>query len=72
MRFKDSPEPMRLARFPPGFENKVMHASFRSAAPDSWRPTATKKGLDSKGSFQSAVPSELEAERRFTALAKGG
>src|SRR5690242_8309597 len=29
MRYKESPEPPPPGRVPPGFENKVMHASFR-------------------------------------------
>ena len=29
MRYKESPEPPKPDMLPPGFENKVMHASFR-------------------------------------------
>ncbi len=29
MRFKESPEPHPTGMLPPGFEEKVMHASFR-------------------------------------------
>src|SRR5437773_7768587 len=29
MRFKESPEPQPPGTVPPGFENKIMHASFR-------------------------------------------
>lgn len=29
LRFKESPEPPPPGMLPPGFENKVMHASFR-------------------------------------------
>src|SRR5579864_1557523 len=31
MRYKESPEPMPPGMLPPGFENKVMHATFRIA-----------------------------------------
>ena len=30
MRYKDSPEPAEPGRIPPGWEDKVMHASFES------------------------------------------
>src|ERR1035438_3302183 len=29
MHYNESPEPMPPGRLPPGFENKVMHATFR-------------------------------------------
>jgi len=29
MRFKDSPEPHQPGMVPPGFENKIMHSSFK-------------------------------------------
>jgi PhnB protein len=29
MRFKDSPEPPQSDMFPPGSDDKIMHASFR-------------------------------------------
>jgi len=29
MRYKESPEPMPKERVPAGFENKIMHTSFR-------------------------------------------
>jgi len=29
LRFKESPEPSKPGMVPPGFENKIMHASFR-------------------------------------------
>src|SRR5436189_5139212 len=32
MRFKESPEPPQPGMVPPGFENKIMHASFRIGA----------------------------------------
>ena len=32
MRYKESPEPPPRAMLPPGFENKIMHCSFRIGA----------------------------------------
>lgn len=74
MRFKDSPEPPQPGMVPPGFENKIMHTSFRVGettimASDGCGAEKT----DFKGfSLSLSVPSEAEADRVFGALAKGG
>ena len=74
MRHKDSPEPMPSGMLPPGFEDKIMHVSFRVGA-------TTIMGSDGcsveKTSFEGfslslAVGSEAEADRVFAALADGG
>jgi PhnB protein len=74
MRFKDSPEPPKPGMVPPGFENKIMHTSFRIG-------TTTVMGSDGcsteKANFQGfslalSVPTEAEADRAFAALADGG
>ena len=75
MRFSDSPEPMPPGMLAPGFEDKVMHSSFRVGgstilASDGCTPSdgAEKKGY----SLALMVPSEAEADRAFNALADGG
>src|ERR1041385_1173190 len=70
MRFKDSPEPPQPGMCPPGSDNKVMHASFRSG-----ETTVRASGgrCEGKPSFQGfalsfTVPDAAEAERLFAAL----
>ena len=74
MRFKDSPEPCEPGMVPPGFENKIMHCSFRIGQ----TTVMASDGCSAeKTSFQGfslslSVPSEAEADRAFAALAEGG
>jgi PhnB protein len=74
MRFKDSPEPHQPGMVPPGFENKIMHASFRIGE----TTVMASDGCSAeKPSFQGfslslSVPSESEADRAFAALAEAG
>lgn len=73
MHFNESPEPPAPGMVPPGFENKVMHASFRVGetvlmASDGDGPNAKFEGF----SLSLAVPSEADAHRVFAALADGG
>lgn len=74
MRFKDSPEPPPPGMTPPGWENKVMHTSFKVGqttvmASDGCGPEAT--GFHGF-SLSLAVTTEAEADRYFNALADGG
>ncbi len=74
MRYKESPEPAPPGRLPPGFENKIMHTSFRIGectimASDG---CATEKARFEGFSLSLSVADEAEAERAFAALAKGG
>jgi PhnB protein len=73
MRYKESPEPPPPGLVPPGFENKIMHASFRIG-----RTTvmASDGSSSNKASFEGFslglhVSSEAEADRAFNALAEG-
>jgi PhnB protein len=72
MRFKDSPEPPQPGMVPPGFENKIMHTSFRIGE----TTVMASDGCSAEGpSFQGfslslSVPSE--SEDRFAALAEAG
>jgi PhnB protein len=73
MRFKESPEPMPAGSIPPGFENKVMHASFRIGGSRLMASDGNEEGAKFEGfSLSLAVPSDAEADRVFAALAKGG
>jgi PhnB protein len=74
MRFKESPEPHQPGMVPPGFENKIMHASFRIGGTTLM---ASDGCSDEKVSFNGfslslSVPNEAEADRVFAALAEGG
>src|SRR3954469_25993845 len=73
MRYDESPEPPPPGMLPPGFEKKVMHASFsvrgvRLMASD---------GRGEQGKFEGfqlalSVPAEADARQAFDALAAGG
>ena len=75
MRYKDAPEQPPEGMLSPGYENKVMHASFRVG-------TTTVMASDGCGgpdegkfagfSLSITVATEEEADRKFTALAEGG
>jgi PhnB protein len=74
MRFKESPEPLPPGAVAPGFENKIMHSSFRVG-----QTTVMASDGDStdKPSFQGfslalSVPTEADADRAFGALAQSG
>jgi PhnB protein len=74
MRFKDSPEPPPPGMLAPGFENKIMHSSFRIGQTTVMASDGC--GTD-QGGFQGfslslAVSTEVEADRAFGALAEGG
>ena len=74
MRFKDSPEPPPPGTVPPGYENKIMHTSFRVG---SSVVMASDGCADGKSNFQGfslslTVPNEAEADRVFAALSEGG
>ena len=74
MRYKESPEPPQPGMVPPGFENKIMHTSFRVGQ----TTVMASDGCSAeKSSFQGfslalSVPTEAEADRAFAALADGG
>jgi PhnB protein len=73
MRYKESPEPMPPGMLPPGFENKVMHATFRIAENILMASDGSHEGAKFDGfSLSLAVPAEVEAKRAFAALSAGG
>lgn len=57
----------------PGFENKVMHATFRVGGSTLMASDGCAEGSKFDGfSLSLAVPTEAEAARAFAALADGG
>lgn len=74
MRYKESPEPPPPGMVPPGFENKIMHASLRVGGT---LLMASDGCSEEKQSFEGfslslSVSSEAEADRAFTGLQDGG
>jgi len=73
MRFKDSPEPHPEGMVPPGFDDKVLHATFRVG-----RSTImASDGCGSSPGFEGfslslTLPDAEEAGRVFAALSEGG
>lgn len=73
LRFSESPDPTPPGMLPPGFENKVMHASFRIAGTVIMASDGCEVGAQFKGfSLSISVATEAEADRYFTALSDGG
>ncbi|HRO57612.1 MAG TPA: VOC family protein [Burkholderiaceae bacterium] len=73
MLFKDSPEPPPPDMLAPGFENKVMHASFKVGDRRVMASDGRDEGTRFGGfSLSLAVPTEAEADRAFDALSDGG
>jgi len=73
MHYKDSPEPHPPGMVPPGYENKVMHATIRIGdtevmAADDCTGQPKFQGF----SLSLGVATEAEAKRLFAALADGG
>jgi PhnB protein len=72
-RYRESPDPMPEGMLPPGFENKVMHATFHIGAStlmasDGCEPESGFEGF----SLSLALATEEEAAKLFQALAEGG
>ena len=74
MRFKDSPEPSQPGMFPPGSENKVMHAAFRVGDTTLLASDGRCLGQPTFQGFSLSltVATEAEADRLFASLVKGG
>ncbi len=73
MRFKDSPDPLPPGILQPGFENKVMHASFRVGETTIMASDGCNEGSIFSGfSLSLTVPTESEADRVFASLGDGG
>lgn len=73
LRFSESPDPTPPGMLPPGFENKVMHASFRVADNVIMASDGCEVGTQFKGfSLSISVATAAEADRYFSALSDGG
>ena len=73
MRFSGSPDPTPPGMLPPGFENKVMHASFRIGDNVLMASDGCEVGAQFKGfSLSIAVATEAQADHFFNALSDGG
>jgi PhnB protein len=74
MRYKESPEPPQPGMVPPGFENKIMHSSFRIGQTTVMASDgcSAEKAIFQGFFLSLSVHSETEADSAFAALADGG
>ena len=74
MHFKDSPDPMPPGAIAPGFENKVMHATFRIGGTTLMASDGCGAEASSFAGFSLslALPTASEVDRAFAALSDGG
>ncbi|MGE3308483.1 MAG: VOC family protein [Limisphaerales bacterium] len=73
MQFKDSPDPMPPGALPPGYENKVMHASFRVGGSLIMASDGCGDSKEFAGfSLSIALATVEDTDRVFAALAEGG
>lgn len=73
MYHKDSPDAQPPGMLAPGFENKVMHATFRIGGTTLMASDGCGEDSHFAGfSLSLALPTEAEAGRAFAALAEGG
>lgn len=73
MLHKDSPEPPPPGALQPGFENKVMHTTFRIGGAVVMASDGCNDGKHFSGFRLSlALPTEADVQRAFAALADGG
>jgi PhnB protein len=74
MRYNESPDPPPPGMTPPGWENKVMHASLRIGGAMLMASDGCGEGPPSFQGFSLSlsVPDEATADRLFAALGDGG
>ena len=73
MHFDEAPQPVPPGKLAPGFEKKVMHASFRVGKTSIMCSDGCGESPEFKGfSLAITVPTEADADRVFNALSKGG
>lgn len=73
MRFDEMPEPAPPGLLQPGFEKKVMHASFRVRGVQLMAADGRDEASKSVGVWLAvSVPAEADARQLFDALADGG
>src|SRR5258706_1268358 len=73
MRYKEGPEPLPPGMLTPGFENKVMHTTFRIGETALMASDGCSDGTNFSGlSLSITGQNEAEADRAFGALSVGG
>lgn len=73
LRFKESPDPVPAGMAPPGWEDKVMHASLRIGDTVLMASDGCESGPAFAGfSLSLSVKTEAEVDRLFAALSEGG
>jgi len=73
MHYDESPEAPQPGMVPPGFERKVMHATFRIGDSVLMGSDGSEVGTKFSGfTLSLSAPTEAEARRLFAALAEGG
>jgi PhnB protein len=73
MRNRESPQPQPPGSLPPGFADKILHATFRIGETTLMASDGNAVGAEFRGfSLSLAVGSEAEADRAFAALSAGG
>ena len=72
MRYKESPDPGPPGMVPEGWEEKVMHTSFRVGETIIMASDGCGESKFEGFSLSLTVPNEAEADRAFAALAEGG
>lgn len=73
MRYSENPEPLPPGMIPPGWENKVMHASIRIGSSIVMASDGCETGTGFSGfSLSLSVATEAEVDRLHAALSQGG
>ena len=74
MRYKESPEPTPPGMVPPGWENKIMHASLRIGETTVMATDGDARGKTSFQGFSLSLTAidDAQAKRLFAALSEGG
>lgn len=73
MRYKESPEPPPPGMVPPGWDDKIMHTTFRVGNATVMASDGYSEGGNFQGfSLSLSLADEAAVERAFTALSEGG
>jgi PhnB protein len=74
MRVKENPDPIPPDMYPPGSNDKVMHASFTIGETTLMASDGRAQGnpVFQGFSLSLSVPTDAEAQRLFSALSEGG
>ena len=73
MRYSDSPEAIPPGMLAPGFEDKIMHATFTIAGNTLMASDSSEENTNFNGfKLSLTLPTQAETERVFNLLAEGG